>query len=298
MYELVRLRPTVDGYHNASRYMCGGVVLPGQTSTPRELPPQPSTARPSPKPTGAHPIVWRMRLPKDIVESLVSWKNPQGTVNNSELELSGGVFHSDCVDQCFMVKEWTTLARINNTVGLWLKRKGSATCTSAPAHLLRLQAMHQRFHRYVLCIDLVSGVDSLISDLSSHSSNLTYNQLLTYLETNFPQMLLWQLWTPPSKLASGIASALRWKTSERGCLLANPPLPMATRPSGPISAQGWPSTPYLSLTKTLSPSSTPLLGTTELTVAERHSNLVLKFAYLKDLDDLYTFSISELYGGK
>ena len=28
MYELVPLRPTVDSYHDASGYMCGGVVLP------------------------------------------------------------------------------------------------------------------------------------------------------------------------------------------------------------------------------------------------------------------------------
>ena len=64
MYELVPLRPTVDGYHNASGYMCRGVVLPGPTDIPRELPPQPSAARTSPNPTGAHPIVWRMTFPR------------------------------------------------------------------------------------------------------------------------------------------------------------------------------------------------------------------------------------------
>ena len=83
MYELVPILPTVDGYHDASGYMSGGVVLPGPTDIPREFPPQPSAARPSPKPKGAHPIVWRMPFPKDIVESLVSWTNPQGTVNNN-----------------------------------------------------------------------------------------------------------------------------------------------------------------------------------------------------------------------
>ena len=52
MYELVPLRPTVDGYHDTSGYMCRGVVLPGPTATPRELPPQPSAVRPSPNPKG------------------------------------------------------------------------------------------------------------------------------------------------------------------------------------------------------------------------------------------------------
>ena len=124
--------------------------------------------------------------------------------------------------------------------------------------------MQQRFHHYVPRLDLVRGVDNIISDRPSRSSDLTDNQLLTYLETNFPQPLPWQMWTPPPKLASGIASALQQKTSERGCLLAEPPPPLATGPSGPTSAHRWPSTPYLSLTKTLSPSSTPLLRTTEL----------------------------------
>ena len=92
--------------------------------------------------------MWHMPFPKDIVKSLVSWKNPQGTVNNSELELAGGVVHSDCVAQFFVVKEQTTLSRTNNTKGIWWHCKGYATCTSAPAHLLRLQAINQQFHRY------------------------------------------------------------------------------------------------------------------------------------------------------
>ena len=185
-----------------------------------------------------------MPFQKEKLESLVSWTNPEGTVNNSELELAGGVVHSDCVAQCFVVKERTTLARTDNTAGLWWQRKGSATCTSVPAHLLRLQVMHQRFHRYVPCVDFVSGVNNLISDRPSRLADLTDNQLLTYLETHFPQPLPWRLWTPLHKLASGIVSALRQKTSARGCLLAEPPLPIATGPSGHISAQGWPSTPY------------------------------------------------------
>ena len=33
-------------------------------------------------------------------------------------------------------------------------------------------------------------------------------------------------------------------------------------------------------------------------VAERYPNLVLKFAYLKDLEDVYPFNISGVYRGK
>ena len=133
-----------------------------------------------------------------------------------------------------------------------MQHKVSATCTSAPSHLLQLQVMHQRFHRYIPRIYFVSGVDNLISDCPSCSSDLTDNQLLACLDTNFPQPLPWRLWILLPRLASGIASALRQKISERGCLLADPPPTMATGPNGPTSAQWWPSTSYSSLTKTLS----------------------------------------------
>ena len=208
MYELVPLRPTVDGYHDASGYMCDGVFLTGPTAIPQSLTAQPSAVWPSLNLSGVHPIVCHMPFPKDIVDSIVSWTKPRGTVNNSELELAGAVVHSDCVAQCFVVNERTTLSRTYNTAGLWWKCKVSATCISAPTHFLRLQAVHQRFHRYVPCIYFVSGVDNLISDHPSRSSDLTDNQLLPYLDTKSHQPLPWQLWTPPPRLASGIASVL------------------------------------------------------------------------------------------
>ena len=105
-------------------------------------------------------------------------------------------------------------------------------------------------------------VNNLISDRPSHSLDLTNNKLLTYLNINFTQRLPWQLWTTPPRLVSGIASALRQKTSKRGCLLAEPPPPMDIGTNGPTSAQGLPSTPYSLLENTLSPSSTHSLGNT------------------------------------
>ena len=78
IYKLVPLRPTVDGYHDAPGYMCGGVVLPGPTTIPRIFPSQLSAARPPPNPDGAHHIVWRTPFPKDIVDYLVIWTNPNG----------------------------------------------------------------------------------------------------------------------------------------------------------------------------------------------------------------------------
>ena len=87
-----------------------------------------------------------------------------------------------------MVTERTVLSCTNNTEVFWWQCKGSATCTSASAHLLRLQAMHQRFHHYVTRIYFVSRMDNIISDRPSCSLDLTDNKLLTYLNTTFPSL--------------------------------------------------------------------------------------------------------------
>ena len=93
-------------------------MIPGPTPIPQILPPQPSAARLYLNPIAAHPIVWQTPFPKYIVDSLISWQNPQGTVNNSGLELAGGIIHSDCVSQYFVVTERTVLSQTSNTVGL------------------------------------------------------------------------------------------------------------------------------------------------------------------------------------
>ena len=142
------------------------------------------------------------------------------------------------------------------------KGKGSATSTLPPAHLLRLQAIHQQFHRYVPHHDFVSGVENGISDCLSCSRDLTDAALLTHIDTSHPQELPRRLWTPPSKLIYVIASALWRKTSPRDSLLVKPPLPMGTGRHGTNSVKTWPSTPYLSQTGIRCLSSTPSGGST------------------------------------
>ena len=128
-----------------------------------------------------HPTVWRVPYLQDVVNRLVTYKNPRKDINNSDLELAGGVFQHCCAADCYDVQEQTVLSRTDNYASMWWMRKGSATCISPPAHFLRLQAVHQRQQRYVPRHDSVSGVDNDISDLPSRSSALSNNQLLAFL---------------------------------------------------------------------------------------------------------------------
>ena len=142
LFELVPLIPTIDGYHDSSGRMCGGVVLPGTLAVPRFLQKQPRDALSSKDKPAAQPIAWRFLYPQDVVDRLVTYKNTGGGINNSVLELAGGVFQHCCAADSYDVQELTVLYCTDNYAGMWWTRKGSATCTSPPAHLLCLQAVH------------------------------------------------------------------------------------------------------------------------------------------------------------
>ena len=167
-----------------------------------------------------------------MFDCLVTYKNPGGNINNSDLELAGGVFQHYCAADSYDVRERTVISCTDNSAGMWWMRKGSATCTSPPAHLLRLQAVHQRHHRYVPRHDFVSGVDNDISDMPSRSSTLSDNQLLDFLNLNFPQSQPWRMWTPPPESVSTILSAMRRKISPRASLQVDTVPLMGTGKSG------------------------------------------------------------------
>ena len=107
-----------------------------------------------------HPIVWHVPYPQDIVNRLVTYKNIRGDIKKSDLKLAGGVLQHCCATDSYDVRERTVLSRTDNYSRMWWMRKDSAMCTSPPSHLLRLQAVHQRHHRYVPRHDFVSEVDN------------------------------------------------------------------------------------------------------------------------------------------
>ena len=110
----------------------GGFVLPGPSAVPCVLQKQPSATLLSKEKLDAHRIAWRVPYPQDVVDRLVTYKNPGGDINNSDLELAGGVFQKCCAAYSYDVQELTFLSRTDNSAGMWWMRKGSATCTSPP----------------------------------------------------------------------------------------------------------------------------------------------------------------------
>ena len=269
LYELVPTTPTVIGAHDASGFAMGGVILPTPHAVGRQVklygPASPTTSSfTTHRATTPHPILWRAPFPAAIRKQLVSFKNPHGSITNSDLELAGSFVQHAATAQCFDVRERTTLHKSDNTPTVFWQRKGSTTTVRPAAYLLRLQAFHQRYHRYIPRADYLEGIRNIMADDASRLLELSDDQLLTYFNSNYPQTTSWQLWTVPPVTLSAVTSALRRTPSKPASFLRDPRPPTHTGPSGPTFASPWPSTPYLATSKNPSPSSKSLRTDTAL----------------------------------
>jgi hypothetical protein len=239
--ELVPLLASALGYHDASGTGAGGVWFPHQSLNPRTHP----SATPS-----HDPIIWRLQWPPDIVANLVTDDNPAGTITNSDLELAGGLLHLEAIVQNFDVRERTILSKTDNLATLFWQRKGSATSSKPPAHLLRLFGIHQRFHRYVPRHDYISGSSNPMADDASRLFHLTDSQFLSYFNTTFPQHTSFHHVHLASQMTSAVILALRSKTCKAASLLVAPPPPIITGQNGRRSQLNWASIPYSKPSKT------------------------------------------------
>ena len=108
--EVVLLLASALGDHDASGEGAGGVWFPHTSLDQR----QNSSSLPS-----HAPLVWRFKWPQDIIDSLVTDKNPNGTITNSDLELAGGLLHLEAICQHYDVRERTILSRTDNLATLF-----------------------------------------------------------------------------------------------------------------------------------------------------------------------------------
>jgi hypothetical protein len=235
LYELVPTAPTLHGTHDASGSGAGGVWLPHSTAVPRHqslliVDDDAPTRLRSVCPTTPVPIVWRATFPPAVQRALVSTDNPTGTINNSQLELLGALWHDDVAARCFDIRERTIKSATDNLATLFWYRKGSVTTTSPTATILRQQSMHQRHHRYVSLKDYVPGPLNSLADDASRLAHLDDQQFLTYFNSTYPQPSPWHLCSlPPEMISCGI-SALHSRMSPTASFLHAPPPP---HPNGP-----------------------------------------------------------------
>ena len=202
-----------------------------------------------------HPYVWRQRFPHAITAAVVSFANPQGTITNSDLELCGNVAHHSVIADLADVREHTVWTGSDNTANVYWMRKGSTTTTGPAAHLLRLQAHHQRLHRYVPTHDYVPGTANTMADICSRAWHLSDSQLLTLFHTKFPQTRSWRVCHLDSAMNSKLISSLYRTRSSTALPLKLPGQRMPIGEFGKTFASRQPSTLSSAVRATLSPSS-------------------------------------------
>jgi hypothetical protein len=240
--EIVPLAPSALGYHDAAGSGAGGVWYPAPELSPRQGVSQ------------GQPLLWRLQWPKDIIQSLVTESNPHGSITNSDLELAGGLLHLDIIAQHYDVRERTIVSKTDNLATMFWQRKGSTTTDQAPAHLLRLFGIHQRYHRYVPRHDYIPGPSNPMADDASRLFHLSNTNFLSYFNSSYQQSLPYLLVHPTSRMSSSVISALRKKTCSVESLLVAPTPPTHIGQSGASSQLSWASTPYSKPSKVKYPS--------------------------------------------
>jgi hypothetical protein len=229
--EVVPLRASAVGHHDASGLGAGGAWFPADTLSCRQ--------------GYKHaPLLWRLQWPEHIRSQLITEHNPTGTITISDLELAGGLLHLDALAQAFDIRERTVLSKTDNLPTLFWQRKASATTDRVPAHLLRLFGIHQRFYQYVPRHDYLPGGSNKIADDTSRLFELNNIAFLTHFNTTYPQHTSFQLYQPRPEMVSAVISALQQKRSKPESLLAEQKPPIPRGPNGNVSHLTWASIPY------------------------------------------------------
>ncbi|KAL7554756.1 hypothetical protein ACHAWF_018299 [Thalassiosira exigua] len=179
--ELIPLEPSAEGHHDDSGWGAGGVWFPSPLLVPRR------------GFRAGQPLLWQLQWPEYITKRLVTESNPNGTITNSNLDLTGGLLNLDAITQAFNVRERTLLAKGDNLNTTYWERKGSTTTDKPPAYLLRLFGIHQRFHRYVPRFGYLSGASNHIADALYRNFHLTWPLFVDFLEISVPQNVVYQV---------------------------------------------------------------------------------------------------------
>jgi hypothetical protein len=166
------------------------------------------------------PLMWRAPFPTHIQDRLVSFSNLKGDITNSDLELAGSVAQLDILAQHVGARERTVQLLHDNTAAVYWQRKGSTTTTGPAAYLLRLQALHQRFYRYVPVHDYIPGPANGMADDCSRLWELSDSQLVSYFNATYPQPTSWRLCHLRTPFLSALTSALSSERCEPASYLA------------------------------------------------------------------------------
>jgi hypothetical protein len=193
------------------------------------------------------PTVWRLAWPPEVIKLY-----RDGALTNSDLEMAGVLLQylvAECVRP--MARCHTAIWSDNSPATSWSTKMADKATTPIAGQLLRALAMRQRTTRSALpTVAHYAGSLNLLADTASRSFDRFHHgnargapsasdpQFLTSFNavfplSEFPQMPLWQLVTPPSAMSSNVIWTLLGKRLPMPRWTVQPgPLTGATGPHG------------------------------------------------------------------
>ena len=131
-------------------------------------------------------VLWQHPFLNWICTHLSSFKNPKGSITNSDLELAGSIAQNSILAQAVDVTEKTTHNSYDNIAVVFWQRKGATTTVGPAAFFLCLQALYQRFFCHIPLCNYISGPINVMTNFLSWHWDLTDAQ-------NFLQTESWRL---------------------------------------------------------------------------------------------------------
>jgi hypothetical protein len=84
------------------------------------------------------PLMWRSPFTYEIQTRLVTFENPGGDINNSELDLAASVAQHEILAQQFDVREATIHNSSENVATVWWQHKGATSSIGPTVGLIDL----------------------------------------------------------------------------------------------------------------------------------------------------------------
>ena len=205
--EVVPTPPSYYGAMDAAKSGMGGVWFSPLTNVPLAITPHRSNLL-------QQPCLWRSPFPDSVQDDLVSFKNPTGSITNSDLELASTIPTSDDIlASAVPIEHISTCSLCDNTPAVSWRTKGSTTTVGLAAYLLQLSSLHQRHFRYKPEIHHIVGDKNAMADACSCLWHLSDSELLTHFNLHYPQTQSWTMRHLRPEMNSALISCLHRKRS-------------------------------------------------------------------------------------
>ena len=116
---------------------------------------------------GKQPLLWRAPFPPNIQACIISTKNPNGDITNSNLEQAGVLAQADVVNTVYDLHNWTLATLNDNIMAISCNKKGAITSDQSTTYLCHLTSLHCRHHQYYHKVSHISGEANEMADTLS-----------------------------------------------------------------------------------------------------------------------------------